>query len=84
MSFANLFNGGSARRGASQPSRRPSSPRRSGEEAAEERIGSRLNRYTARAEDGLESAFVPEELGTMFVTARVVPFEEAEGRTRPL
>ena len=85
MSFASLFNGGAARRGSSpqRPSGRSSNSQPPVSETEEGRIGMRLERYTAQANDGLETAFVPEELGSMFVTARQVPFEAIE-RERPL
>ena len=84
MSFASLFNG-AARRGSTppRPSQRPSDPQSSPPQTEAGRIGQRLNRYSAQANDGLESAFVPEVLGDMFVSARQVPFEQTE-RARPL
>ena len=84
MSFASLFNGG-ARRGATPPRRtdRPSEPQPSAPQTKEGRIGQRLNRYTAQANGGLDSAFVPEELGDMFANSRQMPFEQIE-RNRPL
>lgn len=84
MSFASLFNGGSARRVSTPPpAGRPTDPEPSVPQSKEGRIGSRLNRYTARAKDGLGSAFVPEELGDMFANSRQTPFEQTE-RSRPL
>ena len=80
MSFARLFNGGAERRAASQPSGAPSAA----PQTAEGRIGARLTRYAARATKGLESQFVPEELGSMFVTARTVSHTQVEGSIRPL
>lgn len=88
MSFSRLFGGGAPRRSAGNPAPDSAPSDRQSKQSAEpphqERISARLNRFTARASEGLPSEFVPEELGTMYVASRAESLEQAERDTRPL
>lgn len=89
MSLSRLFNGGAGRRSARKTAGDPSPvpPPQSQRPPApqpNERIASRLSRFTARANQGLPSEFVPEELGSLYVSSRTESLERAERDTRPL
>lgn len=89
MSLSRLFNGGAARRNARKAagdssSAPPPQSQQPPTSQRNDRIASRLSRFTARANQGLPSEFVPEELGSLYVSSRTESLERAERDTRPL
>ncbi len=91
MSLSRLFSGGASRRNARKAAGDSSSATAAAAQSQQpptsqpnDRIASRLSRFTARANQGLPSEFVPEELGSLYVSSRTESLERAERDTRPL